>query len=511
MLDASNPAQVVIVGGGSTGWIAAAALARQLKPEHYAVTLIESSDIPIIGVGEAVIPPFVTFIRNLGLNEQAFIRKTQASFKLGIEFRDWLHRDQSYFHHFGALGRKLDGHEFMHCWLKARAGGDTTELMDYAPAAVMAKQNRFFLPFKLPPESPLAEANYAFHFDAVLVGQHLRTFAEEKGVRRIDARVVDVLVGDDGGIDGLKLDDDSTLRADLFIDCSGFRGLLIGDALQSEYEGWKHYLPCDRAVALQTAHRGEIPPHTVSTARDAGWTWRIPLQHRIGNGYVFSSEYCSDDTAVQTLLASVDGEALHEPRVIPFRTGMRPELWKKNCVALGLAGGFLEPLESTAIHIVTRGVQFLLELFPDLSKNRNDWRLLARDYNALMRRDYEEIRDFIILHYCTTRREDTAFWRHCRSLDIPDSLAEKIETYRERGDLSIDDDGLFKKPSWQAVFTGMGIEPDAYHPFLDMSDFGEIHKAMLAGRDYIAQAVQTLPTHREFLDENCPADAAAGN
>ena len=498
--------RVVIVGGGSTGWIAAAALGRQLRTDEYDVVLIESSDIGTIGVGEAVIPPFVTFIRNLGLNEQDFIRKTQASFKLGIQFRNWLAKDHAYFHHFGALGRELDGHDFLQCWLKARSLGDDAGLMDYAPAAVMAKFDKFFLPFKMPPESPLTGAAYAFHFDAGLVGQYLRAFAEDKGVRRIDARIVNVHLADDGAIRALELDDGSEVGAELFLDCSGFRGLLTEEALQTPYESWLKYLPCDKAVALQTAHHGAITPYTISTARDAGWTWRIPLQHRIGNGYVFSSAHCSDETAVDTLVNAVEGEPLHEPRVIPFRTGMREALWAGNCVALGLAGGFLEPLESTAIHIVTRGVQFLLELFPNLEANQAEWQHLADEYNARMRRDYEEIRDFIILHYCTTRRDDTAYWRHCAELPLPGSLEEKIALFAERGELRIIDDGLFKKPSWQAVFTGMDVIPRRYHPFVDMSDFDRIHAAMQAGRDHLAEVVQTLPSHRAFLAEHCPAD-----
>ena len=498
--------RIVIVGGGSTGWIAAAALGRQLRRERYDVTLIESSDIGTIGVGEAVIPPFVTFVRNLGLNEQTFIQRTQASFKLGIQFRNWLQRDHVYFHHFGALGRSLDGHDFLHCWLKARQNGDTADLMDYAPAAVMARYRRFFLPFKLPSESAFSEAAYAYHFDAGLVGRHLRDFAEHRGVRRIDARVTEVALDDTGAIRALQLDDGSEVCADLFLDCSGFRGLLIEGALKTPYESWKKYLPCDRAVAVQTSHAGEIPPYTISTARDAGWTWRIPLQHRVGNGYVFSGDHCSDQDAVDTLLDAVDGEPLHEPRVIPFRTGMRDALWSRNCVALGLAGGFLEPLESTAIHIVTRGVQFLLELFPNLDVGHEHWAGLAREYNERMRRDYEEIRDFIILHYCVTRRDDTEFWRLCRSLPRPESLNEKIDLFAERGELRIIDDGLFKQPSWQAVLTGMGVIPERYHPFVDMSDFAGIHSAMQAARGHLDEAARTLPRHHEFLAEHCPAE-----
>ena len=497
--------RIVIVGGGSTGWIAAAALGKQLKPELYAVTLVESSAIGTIGVGEAVIPPFVNFIRNLGLDEQDFIRRTQASFKLGIKFQDWLRPGQAYFHHFGALGRTLDGHDFLQCWLKAKSQGDDTPLMDYAPAAVMAKHHRFYLPFKMPKGSPFADANYAFHFDAALVAKYLRDYAQARGVVRVDARVEQVQVAADDTIRSITLDSGESLSADLFLDCSGFRGLLIGDALKVEYQSWKQYLPCDRAVALQTEGARDIPPYTLATARDAGWTWRIPLQHRVGNGYVFSADHCSDDEAVQTLLNAVAGEPLHEPRVIPFKTGMRKQLWKGNCVTLGLAGGFLEPLESTAIHLVTRGVQFLLELFPRMDSDGNEWRDLATEYNNRMAYDYKEIRDFIILHYCTTQRNDTAFWRDRQLSPIPDSLVEKIQLFAARGEVRIGGDNLFKIPSWQAVFTGMEVIPKTYHPFVDMSDFATMHLAMKSGCEHLGQSVHELPDHADFLREHCPA------
>ncbi len=498
--------RIVIVGGGSTGWIAAAALGRQLRKDLYDVTLVESSEIGTIGVGEAVIPPFITFIRNLGLDEQQFIRETQASFKLGIEFRNWARRDHRYFHHFGTLGRKLDGHDFLQCWLKARAHGDTTDLMDYAPAAVMAKHNRFYLPFKFPQESPLTGAGYALHFDAALVAKVLRRHAESRGVARIDGRIESVEQAPDGRIAALHLQDGQRVEGDFFLDCSGFRALLIEGQLGSPYESWRDYLPCNRAVALQTVGHPDITPYTRSTARGAGWTWRIPLQHRTGNGYVFSSDHCSDDEAIATLLKAVDGEPLHDPRVIPFRTGMRHNLWRKNCVALGLAGGFLEPLESTAIHLVTRGVQFLLELFPHDVRGTADWSELATEYDKRMRLDYEEIRDFIILHYCTTQRDDTPFWQLCQSLPRPDSLQEKMAMFAERGEVRIGGDDLFKVPSWQAVFTGMGVIPRHYHPFVDMSDFEQLKLAMRGGRTVIEEEVLTLPSHADFLRDNCAAE-----
>ena len=494
-----------MVGGGSTGWIAAAALSKQLDPRRYKITLIESSAIGTIGVGEAVIPSFVTFIRNLGINEQEFIQSTQATFKLGIEFRNWKKLDHKYFHHFGALGKTLDGHNFLQCWLKARQSGDEAPLMDYSPAAVMAGNERFYLPFKVPEHSPVADAAYAYQFDASLVGQYLRGFAEQKGVERIDARIVGVDTENCGDIKSLKLDTGTDLDGDFFIDCSGFRGILIDQTLESEFIRWNNFLPCDRAVAVQTVSTGSVPPYTTSTARDAGWTWHIPLQHRVGNGYVFSGNHCSDDEAIHTLLQSIDGETLTEPRVIPFNTGMRKQFWKNNCVALGLAGGFLEPLESTAIHLVTRGVQFLLELFPGVDDSREARQALAQEYSRRMQYDYREIRDFLVLHYCVTERDDTEFWRDCQSMQIPQSLREKLDLFKAVGKTRIAHDDLFKEPSWQAVFIGMGIMPEQYHPFVDMSDFAAIHAAMRSGREHLLEEVKALPSHQEFLSTNCPA------
>jgi len=481
--------------------MAAATLARQLRPELYEISVIESSHISTIGVGESIVPPVIEFVRNLGINEQDIIQSTQASYKLGIQFRDWLTKGDSYFHPFGSLGRRLDGHEFIQCWLKARSEGDTTPLMDYAPAAVMAKNQRYALPFDLPPDSPLAGANHALHLDASLLHQYLCRFAEERSVKRINAHVVHVNVAENGSIESVELNNRQTVRGDFFIDCSGFRGMLIGETLNSPFQSWGHYLPCDRVVTAQVEHSGEIPPYSISTAKESGWTWRIPLQNRISSGYVFSSDHCSDNQAINVLLDSVEGKPMHEPGMISFRAGVRQQLWKKNCIAIGLAGGFLEPLESAAIYLVTRGVQRMLELFPNLERDEQDWPGLATEYNTRMRMDYEEIRDFTILHYCTTTRADTEFWRLCQSNPVPDSLAGRIELFKARGELRIADDGLFKKSNWQAVLTGMGVIPRSYHPFIDLVDFNGISQAMQAHRAQINDAIQALPTYRKFLGE----------
>lgn len=501
----TRAAHWVIVGGGTAGWIAASALAHQFPRDQVKITLIESSTIPTVGVGEAVIPPFLTFIRNLGINEQEFVANVAGSFKLGIEFRDWYAKGSRYFHHFGSLGRAFNGNDFYSCWRKIAAQGDAGELMDYAPAAVMAQHNKFFLPFKLSPQSGFDTASYALHFDAALVAQTLSRFAQAKGVERIDAKVEQVAQAPNGDIDSLTLDTGGTIKGDFYIDCSGFRGLLIDQTLKAPYLDWRQWLPCDSAVAVQSAHTGQTPPYTTASAQAAGWIWRIPLQHRFGNGYVYCSDDISDDEAEQTLRQQLQGDLLHAPRTLRFTTGVRPESWTRNCIALGLAGGFLEPLESTAIHLVTRGVQFLLSLFPTPTMQAEQYAPLAREFNRRMLADYEEIRDFLILHYCTTTREDTAFWRRCKTLPLPDTLQHRLALFSARGQLPPENDELFKKGSWQAVLHGMGVRPAHLHPAVDQIPVAELSAALKAGRDHLQQGVQQLPDHDQFLREFCPA------
>jgi len=498
-LENEQKKRLVIVGGGMAGWLAAAALARQFEPARYEIKIIESSHIGNISVGESVLPSVISFLHNLGLEEHDLIKETQAGLKLGIEFRDWLGMDERYFHPFGRLGRAFEGREFFQFWLKARDLGDLTPLMDYAPAAVMAKYGKFAFPSELASASPVAGAEHALHLDTNLVVGYLREFSEKHRVRRINGHVVRVNRRDDGNIESLELNSRQVIQGDFFIDCSGFRGLLIGEALQVPYESWRQFLPCDRAVTAQSAQSGSAAPYMISTARGSGWIWQIPLQKRISSGYVFSSEHCSDDQARQELLATMAGEPLAEPHFIPFRTGIRKQMWKKNCVALGLAAGFLEPLESTAIHLITRSIQLLLELFPNLSQCDQDWTCLATEYNARMSADYEEVRDFLVLHYCMTKRTDTEFWRRCQSTPIPEHLREKIALFKAHGQLRIDNDRLFDKSSWQAVFTGMGLIPRCYHPFADLDNFDEIHEQMRAERTTLDSAVQALPDYRGFL------------
>jgi tryptophan halogenase len=441
----------------------------------------------------------ISFLSSLGLDEHDLVKQTHAGLKLGILFQDWREKGERYFHPFGRVGCELDGLEFFQYWLKARDAGDLTPLMDYAPAAVMAGHGKFAFPFKFPSGSPLAGAEHALHLDTNLVVGYLREFCEKHRVKRISGHVVRVHRRDNGNIESLELNSRQMIQGDFFIDCSGFRGLLIGETLNVPYESWKHFLPCDRAVTAQSGRRGATFPYMISTARESGWSWQIPLQERISNGYVFSSEHCSDDQARQILLDSMAGKPLVEPHFIPFRTGIRKQMWKKNCIALGFAAGFLEPLESTAIHLITRSAQFLLELFPNLSQDEQDWPGLASEYNARMRADYEEVRDFIIVHYCTTKRTDTEFWRRCQSAPMPEHLEEKIGLFKAHGQLRIACDRLFGKSSWQAVFTGMGLIPRGHHPFADMGGFDRIHLQMKSDRNRLEEAVKALPVYRGFL------------
>lgn len=491
--------KLVILGGGTAGCIAAAALARQLQPELYEITVLESSHISSTGVGESVLPSFISFLSKFGLDEHSLIQKTGAGIKLGTRFRDWSGNDDSFFHPLGTLGSMLDSHDFFDCWLKSRSAGDSTPLEDYAPASVMASEQRFDFPGNLPSGSPLAGANHALHLDAVQVSKYLRDFAEQRKVRFIEAHVVRINLGETGGIESLELNNHEIVDGDFFIDCSGLRGLLIGEALNSSYESWGHFLPCDRAAVVHTSKKGVIAPYSLNTAKESGWAWRIPLQEWTSTGYVFASEHSSDRQAIRVLLDAAEGTPLQEPHFIPIRNGMRNQLWKKNCIALGIAGGFLEPLESTAIHLAIRGVESMLELFPNLGEGECEWPALAAEYNHRMRAEYEEIRDFIILHYHTSKRTDTEFWRRCQSVPVPDSLAARIELFEARAELHMTDKHLFGKSNWQSVLVGMGVIPRAWHPFVDSADFNSINHAMQAERKRLSNAVRQLPDYGEFL------------
>lgn len=492
--------KICIVGGGSAGWIAAALLAEFFKGKMAEIELVESDDIGIVGVGESTVPPFLQMLSRLGINEQEFLQETQGSFKLGILFRDWKVKGEDYLHPFGTIGAQVELSDFYQLWLKARANGYTGDLQAFAPASVMMSQGRFMLPFKAP-NTPIAGAHYAVHIDAKLVARYLRRYAEARGVVRTEGVVEDVVTRNDGFVERVVLKNGKSIEADFFIDCSGFRALLIGKTLGVDYQDWSHWLLCNRAVALQTENGTPPPPYTFAHAQDAGWRWRIPLQHRSGTGYVYCDRHLSDDEALATLKAQVDGEPVVEPWVIPFKTGMRERLWDKNVLALGLAGGFIEPLESTALHLTYRGMDFFLRFMPETDC---DPRLRA-EFNRRIAADYEEIRDFVIMHYCTTQRDDTAFWRECRDMVPPESLQEKIDLFKVNGVLREGVDEMFRNVSWQSVLNGMGVVPRTHHPLVDRIPFDGMNAQLDQAAAILRRTVEGLPTHETFLRTHCPA------
>jgi len=490
---------VAIVGGGTAGWMAAAILARRLGSGFGSIQVVESPEIGTIGVGEATIPPIRLFNDALGLDQSDFLRQTQGTLKLGIEFRNWARIGHEYFHPFGVHGTSAEQISLHQEWLKLRQMGEKHSFEDYSLNTVAARRGR--VSGAGAGEAELWSVySYAFHFDASLYAQYLRGYAQARGVSRIERKVVRVeLRGEDGFIRALHLDDGTQIEADLFIDCSGFRGLLIEQALHTGYEDWTHWLPCDRAVAVPCESAGALTPFTRSTARTAGWQWRIPLQHRIGNGYVYCSRFISDDEAAATLLANLDGKAQAEPRFLRFTTGRRTKFWNKNCIALGLAGGFLEPLESTSIHLIQKGLTHLLNLFPD----RNCAPVLLDEFNRLAINEYERIRDFIILHYKATAREDAPLWSYCRGMDIPEALDYKIRHFRASGRVVRYGSDLFAASNWIAVLMGQEIWPERYDTLMDQRDTGQLQASMRRMRRTIRQAAEAAPSHEEYLAAHC--------
>jgi tryptophan halogenase len=498
---------IAILGGGTAGWMAAAICARRLKGQFGNITLIESPEIGTVGVGEATIPPLRLFNRALGLDEDDFLRNTQGTFKLGIQFRDWSRIGHTYFHPFDRFGSTPNMPSLHQDWFKLRQSGDQSRLEEYCLAAMAAERGRV-LRLVDDEASGLATSSYAFHFDAGLYAKYLRKYAQALGVLRLERKVVKVeLRGIDGFIEAVLLDDGQRVEADLFIDCSGFRGLLIEGALKTGYDDWTHWLPCDRAVAVPCESARDLTPYTRSTAREAGWQWRIPLQHRIGNGYVYCSKFISDDEAAATLLRNLDGLPLAEPRVLQFTTGRRKLSWNKNCVALGLASGFLEPLESTSIHLIQMGLTRLFDFFPDRTFDRAP----IDAYNRSMALDYERIRDFIILHYCATTRDDSALWNYCRHMTIPDTLDYKIDQFRNSGRAISYEGELFITLNWLAVLTGQGIWPSRHDPLVDQVSVEELRAGLAQIRQVIRQAAEAAPTHQEFIAQNCRADPVSAH
>jgi len=493
-------ARIAIIGGGTAGWMAAAALARVLGPQGPAITLVESEEIGTVGVGEATIPPIQAFNALLGIDEDSFVRATQGTFKLGIEFVDWLRPGHRYFHPFGVHGVDRGAVPFEAMWQRLRLAGEAAPLEAYSICAAAARAGRFMRP--QPGNTPLAHIGYAFHFDAALYARFLRKHAEAQGVVRQEGRVVEVVRdARPERIAAVVLADGTRIAADLFIDCTGFRGLLIGETLGAGFEDWGHWLPNDRAVAVPTAPAGPPVPFTRSTAHGAGWQWRIPLQYRTGNGHVYASRHISDDEATATLLAHLDGEPLAEPRLLRFRTGRRDRFWIGNCVALGLASGFMEPLESTSIHLIQAGIARLLEMLPTRAFEAAD----TRRYNRLMAAEFESIRDFLILHFHATERRDTPYWRQLATMPIPDSLAERIAIYNRTGRVFREGDELFTKTSWLAVMDGQGLHPGTYDPIAAGIPIEELRARLERIATVTCAAVGHIPAHADFITRHCAA------
>jgi tryptophan halogenase len=485
---------IVIVGGGTAGWMAAAALAHLLD-RQVNISLVESDEIGTVGVGEATIPPLIAYNNMLGINEDEFVAATKGTFKLGIEFVDWGAPGERYFHPFGDHGQDFRGVHFHQLYLRELKRRGLDDIRHWSMSATAASLGRFARPG---PDArlPFSQLLYAFHFDAGLYARFLRGHAERSGVRRTEGRIVDATLDPtNGNVQSVTLADGSILAGDLFIDCSGFRGLLIEQKLETGYEDWKRWLPCDRAVAVPSGYSGQPDPFTRCTARASGWQWRIPLQHRMGNGLVYSSDHISDADAAALVLANLEGEPLAEPRGLSFIAGRRKLAWNRNVVSLGLSSGFIEPLESTSIHLIQSGIVKLLALFPDRRFNP-----VERDeYNRQMQDVYEDARDFIILHYKVTRRDDSDFWNHCRTMDVPDSLARKIELWRAKGRVFREGRELFGTPSWAAVMLGQGLVPEEHEPAADALDPDMIAEAMEKMRISYRQMAEHMPTHGEFV------------
>jgi len=488
--------QIVILGGGTAGWMTAAALARALGGRT-AIRLVESDEISTIGVGESTIPMIRRFNAALGIDEDEFVRATGATFKLGIEFRDWGRIGDRYMHGFGRFGQDLATLPFYQYWLRMRQTGKGGDLAHYSINQMAARAHGFMRADPARGNSPLADITHAFHIDAGLYARYLREYSERLGVVRTEGRVVETLLRPhDSHVRALRLDSGAVVEGDLFIDCSGMRALLIGDAMDVRFEDWSHWLPCDRAWAVPCATGDALPPYTIATARPSGWQWRIGLQHRTGNGHVYASRFMADDDARAILLDNLDGAPLDEPRLLRFRAGRRERTWVKNVVAIGLSGGFLEPLESTSIHMIQTAIARLLDFFPDASFPQRD----IDEFNRQSAFEAERIRDFLILHYHATARSDTPFWDYVRTIAVPDSLQAKIDLYRSRGRLVREGNELFSEVAWLQVLEGQGIAAGGYHPLADVQTDQEVAGYLGDIAGVIAQCVDVMPAHADFID-----------
>lgn len=487
--------KVAIVGGGTAGWMTAAALAELLINQDYQITLIESEQIGTVGVGEATLPHLRFFNQRLGIDEADFMQKVNATYKLGIEFANWGQIGEAYVHPFGDFGAPANGVPFHHYWLRAREQGSPYPIGDYSLPVVASLGKKFDFP-NLDVSSLLSTYGYAYHIDAGLYAKYLRMFSEERGVVRQEGKVVKVNQDDESGyICSVVMDNSVVVEADLFIDCSGFRGLLIEQTLETGYEHWKHWLPCDRAVAIPCELNGDSIAYTRATADDAGWRWRIPLQHRVGNGHVYCSDYMNDDRAERALRDGLEGEPHADANFLRFNTGRRKKMWNKNCVAIGLSAGFLEPLESTGIHLIQLGIMKLIEFFP----NREMDTAYSNEFNRVMQMEIERIKDFLILHYNATKRNDTDFWSYVRTMDLPDSLQHKMELFKSSGHIVKYEEGLFLEPSWVAVYLGQGVIPRSYDSRVDAFSKDEIEIQLSKLRKSVVRAANSMQSHDKAI------------
>ncbi|BFM19234.1 tryptophan halogenase family protein [Gilvimarinus japonicus] len=490
-----NKRDVLIVGGGTAGWMTAAALSRFLDPEHFRIRLVESDAIGTVGVGEATIPHIRQFNDMLGIDENEFMRATNATYKLGIQFHGWGDKDSSYVHPFGLCGHDINGVDFHHYWLRLHAEGKARSFGDYSFAVQAALAGKFDYPVSSS-DGPRGEYGYAFHLDATLYAKFLRDYALARDVQRIEGKVVDTeLNTSSGAIAAIKLDSGERLMAEIFVDCSGFRSLLLGQTLNVSYESWRHWLPCDRAVAVACEKVSAPHPYTQAFAHECGWRWRIPLTTRTGNGLVYQSQGMSDDEAASRLLAELDGPALGDPRVIRFETGKRDQCWAHNCIAIGLSSGFLEPLESTSIYLIQVAIQKLLEFFP----GHEGVGVEREVYNSQMNLEYDRVRDFLILHYWLNRRDDSAFWRTCSAMELPESLTEKVNLFRTCGHVEQYRQGLFMPASWLAVYLGQGLIPERYDSRVNVPALADVERYLERVHKGCVAELRHLPSHAEAL------------
>jgi len=491
----NNLKNIVIVGGGSAGWMTAAALSSLLPKGSASVTLIESDKIGTVGVGEATIPDMINFNTLLGINEAEFLKATNGTFKLGIEFIDWNKKGESYIHPFGQHGVDMQGIDFHQYWLHSKSSGQTPKLQDYSICAVAAEKNKFSLPSSNP-KSILSYLRYAYHIDATLYAKYLRNYAEKRGVTRIEGLVNEVGQDPDtGNIADVTLESGERIHGDFFFDCTGFRALLSEKTLGVAFEDWSHWLPCDTAQTVASERIGPLLPYTKATAKTAGWQWRIPTQHRTGNGHIYSSQFMDDNEAIDILMSGLDSQAMGEPRKIGFKTGCREHFWTKNCISIGLSAGFLEPLESTSLYLIQMGISRFIALFPsaDVSTAVRD------EYNIQMRKEFDQVRDFIILHYVATERDDSPFWNYCRNMSIPGSLKRKIDLFHAAGRVFRYDDELFSKPSWVAVCVGQNILPQTIDPIVASLPADQVNHSLNTMRTAMDSTADKMPTHENFL------------